>query len=40
MAGLSAAAALQKAGRNAVVIDKGRGVGGRNGKKDTVFVSP
>jgi predicted NAD/FAD-dependent oxidoreductase len=29
MAGLSAAAALQKAGCNAVVIDKGRGVGGR-----------
>ena len=29
MAGLSAAAALQKAGRKAVVIDKGRGVGGR-----------
>lgn len=29
IAGLSAAAALQKAGRKAVVIDKGRGVGGR-----------
>lgn len=29
MAGLSAAAAVQKVGRNAVVIDKGRGVGGR-----------
>ena len=29
MAGLSAAAALQKAGRSALVIDKGRGVGGR-----------
>lgn len=29
MAGLSAAAALQKAERNSVVIDKGRGVGGR-----------
>jgi len=29
MAGLSAAAALQKAGCKAVVIDKGRGVGGR-----------
>ena len=29
MAGLSAAAALQKVGRKAVVIDKGRGVGGR-----------
>jgi len=29
MAGLSAAAALQKAGRKPLVIDKGRGVGGR-----------
>ena len=29
MAGLSAAAALQKAGRKPVIIDKGRGVGGR-----------
>lgn len=29
MAGLSAATALQQAGRRAVVIDKGRGVGGR-----------
>ena len=29
MAGLSAATALQQGGRRAVVIDKGRGVGGR-----------
>ena len=29
MTGLSAAAALQKAGRKAVVVDKGKGVGGR-----------
>ena len=29
MAGLSAAAALQKAGRKPLLVDKGRGVGGR-----------